>query len=83
MTRRVMATIAFIGDVMLGRGVDELIGRNDPDSFWGDVLPVLQAADAVVANLECAITALDCVLAAEKKTEKPEEVSPVAEATAV
>jgi poly-gamma-glutamate synthesis protein (capsule biosynthesis protein) len=52
-----MATIAFIGDVMLGRGVDELIGRNAPESFWGDVLPVLQAADAVVANLECAITA--------------------------
>jgi poly-gamma-glutamate synthesis protein (capsule biosynthesis protein) len=52
-----MATIAFIGDVMLGRGVDELIGPNDPESFWGDVLPVLQSADAVVANLECAITA--------------------------
>jgi poly-gamma-glutamate synthesis protein (capsule biosynthesis protein) len=52
-----MATIAFIGDVMLGRGVDELIGRNPPESFWGDVLPVLRAADAVVANLECAITA--------------------------
>jgi poly-gamma-glutamate synthesis protein (capsule biosynthesis protein) len=28
-----------------------------PESFWGDVLPVLRAADAVVANLECAITA--------------------------
>ena len=52
-----MVTIAFIGDVMLGRGVDELIGRNAPESFWGDVLPVLRAADAVVANLECAITA--------------------------
>jgi poly-gamma-glutamate synthesis protein (capsule biosynthesis protein) len=52
-----MATIAFIGDVMLGRGVDELIGRRPPESFWGDVGPVLRAADAVVANLECAITA--------------------------
>jgi poly-gamma-glutamate synthesis protein (capsule biosynthesis protein) len=52
-----MATIAFIGDVMLGRGVDERIGRRPPESFWGDVLPVLRAADAVVANLECAITA--------------------------
>ncbi|MHC4082467.1 MAG: CapA family protein [Planctomycetota bacterium] len=51
-----MATIAFIGDVMLGRGVDQLIGRNPPESFWGDVLPVLRSADAVVANLECAIT---------------------------
>jgi poly-gamma-glutamate synthesis protein (capsule biosynthesis protein) len=53
-----MVTIAFIGDVMLGRGVNELIGVNPPDSFWGDVLPVLRQADAVVANLECAITAL-------------------------
>jgi hypothetical protein len=33
--------------------------------------------------IECSITALECVLAAEQKAEKPEEVSPVAEATAV
>jgi uncharacterized protein YqhQ len=33
--------------------------------------------------IECSITALECVLAAEKKVEKPEEISPVAEATAV
>ncbi|MHC4217391.1 MAG: CapA family protein [Planctomycetota bacterium] len=51
-----MATIAFVGDVMLGRGVDELIGVNPPEAFWGDVLPVLRSADLVVANLECAIT---------------------------
>jgi poly-gamma-glutamate capsule biosynthesis protein CapA/YwtB (metallophosphatase superfamily) len=51
-----MTTIAFIGDVMLGRGVNELIGCRAPEAFWGDVLPVLRGADAVVANLECAIT---------------------------
>jgi len=49
-------TLAFLGDVMLGRGVNESIGRRDPDLFWGDVLPVLNDADAVIANLECAIT---------------------------
>lgn len=49
-------TIAFIGDVMLGRGVNEEIKEQPPEFFWGDVLPILQQADAVVANLECAIT---------------------------
>lgn len=49
-------TLAFIGDVMLGRGVNDEIMRHEPGYFWGDVLPILQSADAVVANLECAIT---------------------------
>ncbi len=50
-------TIAFIGDVMLGRLVSEQIAHRPPDSFWGNTLPILQGADAVFANLECAITA--------------------------
>jgi poly-gamma-glutamate synthesis protein (capsule biosynthesis protein) len=41
---------------MLGRGVAEEIGRREPASFWGDLVPVLAAADLAVANLECAIT---------------------------
>lgn len=49
-------TIAFLGDVMLGRGVAAEIGRREPAGFWGDLVPVLAAADLVVANLECAIT---------------------------
>ncbi len=57
-------TLAFVGDVMLGRGVNEEIVRRVSGqdaslmaaSFWGDVLPVLKAADGVIANLECAIT---------------------------
>lgn len=48
--------LAFIGDVMLGRGVNEEIGHRPPEYFWGTTLPVLRSADAVVANLECAIT---------------------------
>lgn len=49
-------TLAFIGDVMLGRGVNKEIPIRTPESFWGNTLPVLRSADAVIANLECAIT---------------------------
>ncbi|MHB8840867.1 MAG: CapA family protein [Candidatus Aquicultor sp.] len=49
-------TLAFVGDVMLGRGVDEEIEHRKPEYFWGTTLPVLRSADAVIANLECAIT---------------------------
>ncbi len=53
---RKSVTLAFIGDVMLGRLVNEQIPGRQPDAFWGSVLPVLRSADAVFANLECAIT---------------------------
>ncbi|HEY9639649.1 MAG TPA: CapA family protein [Coleofasciculaceae cyanobacterium] len=57
-------TLAFVGDVMLGRGVnEEILKRNSEgqlpiasEFFWGDVSPILNGADAVFANLECAIT---------------------------
>lgn len=55
-------TLGFIGDVMLGRGVNQEILKRTPEekspseSLWGDVLPILKDADAVFANLECAIT---------------------------
>lgn len=42
---------------MLGRGVNTEIGLRPPGYFWGDTLRVLRSGDAVVANLECAITA--------------------------
>lgn len=54
MTRTV--TLALLGDVMLGRGVGAEIPRRAPESFWGDVRDDLLAADAVLANLECAVT---------------------------
>lgn len=50
------ATIAFVGDVMLGRGVNAEIWQRPPEYAWGDTLPVLREADTVIANLECAIT---------------------------
>jgi len=51
-----MTTLAFLGDVMLGRLVSAELGKRRPESFWGSTLPVLRAADAVFVNLECAIT---------------------------
>lgn len=55
-----MARLAFIGDVMLGRLVSEQLRRGRlPERCWGDVAPVLYAADGVIANLECAITTHD------------------------
>ena len=50
------AKLAFIGDVMLGRSLNDEYGKRSPDSFWGTTLKVLTEADAVLANLECAIT---------------------------
>ena len=50
-------TLAFAGDVMLGRLVDESLARGDYARPWGDVLPLLRAADLFFVNLECALTA--------------------------
>ncbi len=51
-----MHTIAFLGDVMLGRGVNEELLHRTPESFWGTTLPILRGTNAVIANLECAVT---------------------------
>jgi poly-gamma-glutamate capsule biosynthesis protein CapA/YwtB (metallophosphatase superfamily) len=49
-------TLALTGDVMLGRGVNEVLRTARPAEPWGDVLPLLLSADLRVINLECAIT---------------------------
>lgn len=52
-----MLRLALIGDVMLGRKVDEALkDRMRPEEPWGDVMPLLEAADLRIINLECAIT---------------------------
>ena len=51
-----MPTLALVGDIMLGRGVNGEVPCKPPEEFWGSALPVLQTADAVVGNLESAIT---------------------------
>lgn len=51
-----MLTLAFTGDVMLGRYVNELLGNVTPAEMWNDLLPHLAQADLRIANLECALT---------------------------
>lgn len=51
------ATLAITGDVMLGRLVNEALARHGWDHPWGNLAPDLWNADAVLINLECAITA--------------------------
>jgi poly-gamma-glutamate synthesis protein (capsule biosynthesis protein) len=51
-----MFTLALLGDVMLGRGVDAALRHLRPQDMWGDVLPHLLQADLRIANLECALT---------------------------
>jgi poly-gamma-glutamate synthesis protein (capsule biosynthesis protein) len=51
--------IALTGDVMLGRMVDQSVIQNRsvrPEDLWGDVLPVMLAADCRLINLECVIS---------------------------
>jgi poly-gamma-glutamate synthesis protein (capsule biosynthesis protein) len=48
-------TLAFGGDVMLGRIVNATIREQGPRYVWGDTLPILRAADAALVNLECVI----------------------------
>ena len=51
-----MITVALVGDVMLGRRVNEALRTLRPKQTWGDVLPLLISADLRIVNLECAIT---------------------------
>jgi hypothetical protein len=51
------AEIALVGDLMLARKISQaLLAGRPPAAFWGDIRPRLVAADAVVGNLECALT---------------------------
>ncbi|HEY4697021.1 MAG TPA: CapA family protein [Gallionella sp.] len=51
-----MLTLAFTGDVMLGRLVNDRLKSMQPEQVWGDVLPHLAQADLRIVNLECALT---------------------------
>jgi poly-gamma-glutamate synthesis protein (capsule biosynthesis protein) len=48
--------LALVGDVMLGRLVNVALATGRVEHPWGDVLPVLRAADAFVLNLECVLS---------------------------
>ena len=47
--------IAFLGDVMLGRLVNDRLKTTEPAYPWGDTLPALRRADVRIANLECVL----------------------------
>ena len=47
--------IGLMGDVMLGRLVNQRLRREEPAYVWGDLLPLLAGADVRFANLECVI----------------------------
>jgi poly-gamma-glutamate synthesis protein (capsule biosynthesis protein) len=51
-----MVRLAFTGDVMLGRLMNEAAAVNGPEYFWGDTLPVLKEADLRLINLECVVS---------------------------
>ena len=48
--------LILVGDVMLGRWVNESLAACPPEYPWGDTLSVLRSADALIINLECVIS---------------------------
>jgi len=48
--------LAMVGDVMLGRLVNEALKEWPPEYPWGNTLPLLRGADFRLCNLECAIS---------------------------
>ena len=49
--------LLFVGDVMLGRLVNQFLERAKPDYPWGNTLGVFRTADWKACNLECTISA--------------------------
>src|SRR3970282_271197 len=48
--------IGIAGEVMLGRLVNDVVLERGAGYPWGDLRPTLQALDAFLVNLECAVT---------------------------
>src|SRR5882762_11252716 len=48
--------LALVGDVMLGRLVNQILTGTPPEYPWGDTLPILHQADWRFCNLECVIS---------------------------
>ena len=55
-------TIGIMGDVMLGRTVNEKIGQTSYEYPWGDFRVVLAKNDINLANLECTLTSSTCMV---------------------
>lgn len=48
--------LLFVGDLMLGRIVNEELLYEAPEYPWGDTLPVIHGADVRLCNLECVLS---------------------------
>lgn len=48
--------IVFVGDIMLGRLVNEALKTSPPKYPWGNTLPFFKNADLRICNLECVIS---------------------------
>lgn len=48
--------LLFVGDVMLGRLVNEVLKKEPPDYPWGDTLDIFKKTDVRICNLECVIS---------------------------
>ncbi len=48
--------IILVGDIMLGRLVNDSLRSKEPAYPWGDTLPVFKSADLRIGNLECVLT---------------------------
>lgn len=48
--------ILLVGDVMLGRLVNEVLKKEPPEYPWGDTLDIFKKADISICNLECVIS---------------------------
>jgi poly-gamma-glutamate capsule biosynthesis protein CapA/YwtB (metallophosphatase superfamily) len=50
------AVLGLIGDVMIGRLVDDCLAYKSPAYIWGDLLPTLKQTDLNLINLETTLT---------------------------
>jgi poly-gamma-glutamate capsule biosynthesis protein CapA/YwtB (metallophosphatase superfamily) len=47
---------SFVGDIMLGRLVNDNLKKRPAEYLWRNTLPILQEADLLFGNLECVIS---------------------------
>ncbi len=48
--------LIFVGDVMLGRLVNQVLKVEPPEYPWGGTLPIFREADFRICNLECVVS---------------------------
>ncbi len=49
-------TLAFTGDVMLGRLMNDVMEQKGTEYVWGNLIDELKNSDLTLINLECAMT---------------------------